>query len=426
MESTFRTVCQQTQRSKWLKLETFQQQAWLLVGAGITTWLMVSSGILHLLWSRSDTPLDSTFALLVLLLLLLGAVFLRSAQHCLRAVEQQLLSGTTPCPSQWWFLALLQYSLILAITYLFSQSGSHSDLICILLILLSPQLAVFAGVLPAIAIAASANLPLTLLVGAESLVVLNAAYIILHAILIGFTHCSINEQKTKEELIATNKKLLDAQLQLAGNAKQEERLRIARDLHDRVGHHLTALSLQLEVTRLLARDELLPEVQKAQQLSKNLLQDVREAVGELRCQQEQPLEDQLLGLIDNLHQIVPAVNITLHNQLEQIPLDPDSCDVLFKATQELLTNALKHGTPSKIVITLSRHKNHLQLSVLDNGQADSNASFTRYSYVRGNGLNGIDERVAGLNGHFAAEYAPQGFSATLTLPVRWPFAGAYA
>lgn len=400
----------------WMKFETFQHQSWLLVASGLLTWAVASAGILHIVWVKSAQYSAGMAGGIVFLLLLFGGVFLFSAFLCLKLVMQHLADGTAMRLSQWWLPGLAQYCLIIAIAYLFTSITNDADLVCILLLLVTPQLAIFAGAWPTFTVLALASIPLSLFAAAESALVLYLAYITLHAILIGFTHCILSEQRAKEQLIATNKRLLDAQIQLANNAKQDERLRIARDLHDRVGHHLTALSIQLEVSRMLANAELRVEIQKAQQITKFLLMDVREAVGEFRDQQHASLDQHIQQLTSNLQQIVPQVTFQYTNQLSQELCSVAIVDVLHKAVQELLTNALKHGSPTLVQINVDRVGSDIRLQVSDNGQSSYKVAAASYSYVRGNGLTGIYERIADIRGSFLAALDQQGFSATITVP----------
>ncbi|NPU91369.1 MAG: hypothetical protein HPY82_05590 [Gammaproteobacteria bacterium] len=406
-----KTVCW-----NWMQFETFQHQSWLLVASGLLTWAVVSAGILHIVWVKSVQYSAGATSGIVLLLLLFGGVFLYSAFLCLKLVMQHLANGTAMRLSRWWLLGLAQYCLVIAIAYLFTSITNDADLVCILLLLVTPQLAIFVGAWVTFIALALASIPLSLFAAAESELVLYLSYITLHAILIGFTHCILSEQRAKEQLIATNKRLLDAQIQLANNAKQDERLRIARDLHDRVGHHLTALSIQLEVSRMLANAEVLVEIQKAQQITKCLLKDVREAVGEFRDQQHGSLDQHIQQLTDNLQQIVPQVTFQYTNLLSQEFCSTAIVDVLQKAVQELLTNALKHGSPTLVQINVDRVESDIRLQVSDNGQSSQKVAAASYSYVRGNGLAGIYERVADIRGSFWAALDQQGFSATITVP----------
>ena len=107
------------------------------------------------------------------------------------------------------------------------------------------------------------------------------------------SYTALSEAKAREELAQVNAELRATQALLAESSRTAERVRIARDLHDLMGHHLTALSLNLEVASHVSEGKSLEHVQKAQTLTKLLLSDVRETVSTMR-------EDTALNLVHAL------------------------------------------------------------------------------------------------------------------------------
>src|SRR4030095_15871945 len=91
-----------------------------------------------------------------------------------------------------------------------------------------------------------------------------------------------SEAAARDELATVNRELLSTRALLAESSRVEERLRISRDLHDTLGHHLTALSLQLDVASRLTEGKAADHVRQAHAIAKLLLSDVRNVVSELR------------------------------------------------------------------------------------------------------------------------------------------------
>lgn len=205
------------------------------------------------------------------------------------------------------------------------------------------------------------------------------------------------------ELLATRQLLLEG-------ARGEERLRLSRDLHDIVGHKLTALKLQL---RLCARDAALPTRQfldECMRLADDLLTDVRGVVGALRASDGVDLHESLAAL-------VPAVT---HPRI-RLELAPDArvpgvaqAQTLLRCAQEGLTNALRHSGAENIVIRLERSAGGVTLSIEDDGPTRTPPSW-------GNGLRGMEERLTIFGGTLAVAGAtPGGLMVRAWLPQAEP------
>ena len=144
-----------------------------------------------------------------------------------------------------------------------------------------------------------------------------------------------------------------------------ERTRISRELHDLLGHHLTALSLNLEVAGHLTPEGRAREhVQQAHTLAKLLLTDVREAVSQLREGGAIDLAAALQPLSEN----VPAIDI--HMDIEG-PLtidDPERAHVLLRCTQEIITNAVRHANAHNLWINARRQGGTIVVDARDDGR----------------------------------------------------------
>ena len=149
----------------------------------------------------------------------------------------------------------------------------------------------------------------------------------------------LRQNEARDQLRKVNSELRATQALLAENTRIAERVRIARDLHDLVGHHLTALTLNLEVATHLVDGKALEHVQQAHSLAKLLLADVREVVSEMRLDDKVDLSAALQTLVSGM----PEPRIHLDLPLEQALTDPVRAQVLLRCAQEIITNSVRHA-----------------------------------------------------------------------------------
>jgi len=216
----------------------------------------------------------------------------------------------------------------------------------------------------------------------------------------------------REELRQLNSELRATRALLAESTRIAERMRIARDLHDLVGHHLTALSLNLEVASHLTNDTAREHVLKAQSTAKQLLADVREVVSELRQDDAIDLSQALRSLTEG----VPGLTVHLAIPPRFGVEDPRRAQMLLRCVQEILTNTVRHANARHLWLTF-RHTgpDELCLDARDDGRGT--ASVTG-SFRPGNGLNGMRERLAEFGGTVAFRDVPEGgFALTARLPL---------
>ncbi len=215
------------------------------------------------------------------------------------------------------------------------------------------------------------------------------------------------EQRSREELRKLNHELRATQALLEQNTRIAERVRIARELHDLVGHHLTALTLNLEVVTHLVEGKALEHVQQAHSLAKLLLADVREVVSDMRQEDKVDLADALRTLVRG----VPAPEIHLDLPSDLVLLDPDRAQVLLRSAQEIITNSVRHARAKNLWIRVSEARDGLAMSARDDGRGVARVS-------AGNGLNGMSERLLSLNGKLEIESARgAGFTLHLWMPL---------
>jgi len=212
----------------------------------------------------------------------------------------------------------------------------------------------------------------------------------------------------REELRQLNSELRATRALLAESTRIAERMRIARDLHDLVGHHLTALSLNLEVASHLTNDTARVHVLKAQSTAKQLLADVREVVSELRQDDAIDLTQALRSLTEG----VPGLQVQLSIPPRFGVEDPRRAQMLLRCVQEILTNTIRHAHARHLWLTF-RHTgpDELCLDARDDGHGSN-------VFRPGNGLTGMRERLAEFGGTVEFRTDPAGgFALTARLPL---------
>ena len=211
----------------------------------------------------------------------------------------------------------------------------------------------------------------------------------------------------REEQRRLNAELRATRALLAESSRMSERLRISRELHDLLGHHLTALSLNLEVAGHLAEGKALEHVRQSHTLAKLLLTDVREAVSEMREERGVDLSSALKVLVEG----VPALQVGLDLPETLRIDDPERAQVLLRCAQEIITNTVRHAGATQLSLRLSEDADGLRLEARDNGRGARVAS-------PGNGLRGMRERLSACGGRVDIITAPgEGFALDVRLPL---------
>lgn len=212
----------------------------------------------------------------------------------------------------------------------------------------------------------------------------------------------VKEQQARAEAEEKNRELLATQELLNQASKQAERTRIARNIHDLLGHHLTALSINLQVAQRKAQGEARELVEQCHSITTLLLSDVREAVSDMREDASINLEQSLKLLTDN----VPRLQVVL--ELDAQVTDIRQANMILMCVRENLTNSLKHGNANKMWIGLDENEGWFYLIIRDNGGAAD--------YNQGNGLKGVCERVEALGGETDFDAGESGFSTRISWP----------
>jgi signal transduction histidine kinase len=218
------------------------------------------------------------------------------------------------------------------------------------------------------------------------------------------------QAEAREEQRRLNAELRATRSLLADSARVGERLRISRELHDLLGHHLTALSLNLEVAGHLTDGKAQDHVRQAHTLARLLLTDVREAVSAMRGEDRIDLEAALRTLVEG----VPALEVTLEIESPLPVDDAERAQVVVRCAQEIITNAIRHAQAQRLWLKLARHGRELHLVARDDGVGSD-------AFTPGNGLSGMRERLKAVGGRVEVSTAPgQGFSIDIHLPLEVP------
>ena len=215
------------------------------------------------------------------------------------------------------------------------------------------------------------------------------------------------QAQAREEQRRLNAELRATRALLAESSRMGERLRISRELHDLLGHHLTALSLNLEVAGHLTEGRAQEHVRQSQTLAKLLLTDVREAVSEMREERGIDLTNAIRVLVEG----VPALDVRL-DMPENLEIEnPEAAQVLLRCAQEIITNTVRHAGASQLSLSLSQNEGGLRLQARDDGRGSQGAT-------PGNGLRGMRERLSACGGRVDIITAPgQGFALDVRIPL---------
>jgi signal transduction histidine kinase len=227
-----------------------------------------------------------------------------------------------------------------------------------------------------------------------TMVMINVGFQALAALCVYY---AVSSESSRDQLALVNADLLATRALLADSARDAERLRVARELHDVAGHKLTAMRLNL---RALAADPAFSqreEIRIAEQLSGELLTDIRSVVQALRNEHGLDLETALRALSAAL----PRPALALHIDDDVRVTDPGTAEALLRLVQEALTNAARHADANRLSVQLRREGTELVLHMEDDGRVKG-------AIHEGNGIAGMRERIAALRGRFHLGTTPRG------------------
>jgi signal transduction histidine kinase len=216
------------------------------------------------------------------------------------------------------------------------------------------------------------------------------------------------EVAARAALAAANAELRAVQEILADGSRMAERLRIAQELHDALGHRLTALTLNLEAALQRTEGPALANVERAQSLARELLGDVREIVADSRHRDGVEVAHALQELVG----AVPRPRVHLEVAAGLRIADPERAHILLRCVQEIVTNAARHSDAENLWIAIERDGEAFRIAAHDDGRGSDGAR-------HGFGLRGMRERVERAGGELRIATQPgRGFDVTAMLPAR--------
>lgn len=190
-------------------------------------------------------------------------------------------------------------------------------------------------------------------------------------------------------------------------ARLEERARIAHDIHDSVGHQLTALLMQLEIMSIQQSTE----YEGLKVMAKQSLEETRKAVKTLKYESVTGIESvlQLIRKLESDHSL--SVKFTTRQGVLRTKLSNDQSVTLYRSIQEALTNAMKHGDTREVSVTIGRTALGELEWIVTNGLS------RQAQFVEGFGLTAMRERVASVGGELRVFQTEKAFTVEGMMPI---------
>ena len=226
----------------------------------------------------------------------------------------------------------------------------------------------------------------------------------------------ISERENKQKLVLAHEQLRQYVLRIEDQATLQERSRIAREIHDSIGHSLTAQSIQLENALLFVDsniDKAKSFLVQGKNMGANALKEVRFSVSTLRSDplKGKSLEIAIKDLFQKL-QLQFKIQPKFDLQVNQI-LSPEVNLAIYRIIQEALTNISKHSDADSVIIEIKTVDNSLYLNIQDNG-----VGFNPKQNTTGFGLQSMRDRASALGGKFYLNSKPgEGCSIMIFLPL---------
>ena len=225
-----------------------------------------------------------------------------------------------------------------------------------------------------------------------------------------------------EQLNFTNAELQEANRQLEEYAKEsvrmtetKERNRLAREIHDTLGHALTGIITGIEACTALM--DVAPEATKVQlnaiaEVARQGVTDVRRSVKALRpdALEKLDLQKAILQIVDEMSMATSA-KIDYQCRTRLSGFNDDEEDIIYRIVQESITNSIRHGKADRIQIQIDREYNMLKIYIKDNGIGCKTVQ-------KGFGLHHMEERLDMLHGELTYS-GEDGFMIDARIPIRW-------
>jgi signal transduction histidine kinase len=216
------------------------------------------------------------------------------------------------------------------------------------------------------------------------------------------------EADARADLSHANAELVATRSLLDEASRAHERTRIARELHDVLGHDLTALGLQLEIATHVGAEAGRTHLTKAQEVNARLLRNVRDVVGAMSSEPGPDVSAALRAMLG----VVPGLAVHLDVPERLLVDDATRAQCVLRCVQEIATNTLRHARAENLWIRVKSEGGHITVDARDDGcGADS--------VCAGRGLSGMRGRLEEMGGLLEIATGPQrAFSVTARLPLR--------
>ena len=263
------------------------------------------------------------------------------------------------------------------------------------------------------------------LTGIESVIVSLNILLFVYDMILLFTSQkeeNIRISRLNAQLHKANDRLRENAIELERLAEIRERNRLAREIHDTLGHTLTGIIMGLEAVLVIfeaAPEEAKKRVAVIVQTAREGLNDVRSSIKALRpdALEKHSLEDALESLISNFR-LTTSVKILFEQEAGPLRFASDEEDALYRIIQEGMTNAVRHGHATEIEIHITRDGDLVTVNLRDNGLGCA-------EWKAGFGLRHMEERLGLLGGSMAcgnrdedSDDGRRGFYLVASLPVR--------
>lgn len=228
---------------------------------------------------------------------------------------------------------------------------------------------------------------------------------------------NLNEQinSANQQLKLMNMRLHDYAEKAEKVTEVRERNRLAREIHDSIGHALTGISVGVDACITMVEKS--PKATKQQlikisEVARQGIRDIRSSVKKLRpdALQNLSLEGALCKMIEEAG-AVTNTDIAFDNQVHPLKFSPDEEDAVYRVVQEGITNAIQHGKAKQIFISITKREKWLTLTVRDTGKGCPNVQ-------KGFGLQHLQERIGLLGGNISYQ-GTDGFTVMAKIPIRW-------
>lgn len=218
-----------------------------------------------------------------------------------------------------------------------------------------------------------------------------------------------------EELQQANRQMEEYSRESIKNAETQERNRLAREIHDTLGHTLTGIITGLDacITLMDAAPEAVKEQLKViADVARNGMTDVRRSVKALRpdALEKMELEKALLQMMEETKR-ASGIEIEYCCTAPLVHFNKDEEEIIYRIVQESITNAIRHGKAGKIWIAISMEYNVINIWIKDNGIGCIHIE-------KGFGLHHMEERLRMLHGSLNC-FTDNGFILEASIPIRW-------